>query len=134
MQCSQVFLIHVGFSYQVPKEVGKVGTESPTFIQPIAERKDGIQAMFAKQSAATSSQSFKGAKRKRSASPPKLSSPAKSVKQDHPEQMQSLESKLNTWEDDSEIEYVDPPSHMEKVTIPSRSLCRSLSERVTRRN
>ncbi|KAI6161557.1 hypothetical protein EDD17DRAFT_678525 [Pisolithus thermaeus] len=35
--------------YQVPKEVGKVGAESPTFIQPLSTRKDGIQAMFAKQ-------------------------------------------------------------------------------------
>ncbi|KAJ7781783.1 hypothetical protein DFH07DRAFT_791530 [Mycena maculata] len=35
--------------YQVPKEVGKVGTESPTFIVPVANRKDGIQAMFSKQ-------------------------------------------------------------------------------------
>src|SRR5688572_19325782 len=37
------------FSYQVPKEVGKIGTESPTYIEPVAARKDGIQAMFAKQ-------------------------------------------------------------------------------------
>jgi hypothetical protein len=37
------------YSYQVPKEVGKVGSESPTFVQPIATRKDGIEAMFAKQ-------------------------------------------------------------------------------------
>ncbi|KAJ7216202.1 hypothetical protein B0H12DRAFT_992514, partial [Mycena haematopus] len=36
-------------SYQVPKEVGKVGTESSTFIEPVANRKDGIQAMFTKQ-------------------------------------------------------------------------------------
>jgi len=35
--------------YQVPKEVGKVGTESSTFIDPISNRKDGIQAMFSKQ-------------------------------------------------------------------------------------
>ncbi|KAG2005966.1 hypothetical protein CC2G_002331 [Coprinopsis cinerea AmutBmut pab1-1] len=35
--------------YQVPKEVGKIGTESPRFIEPVATRKDGIQAMFAKQ-------------------------------------------------------------------------------------
>jgi len=35
--------------YQVPKEVGKVGTESPTFIEPVSNRKDGIQAMFMKQ-------------------------------------------------------------------------------------
>lgn len=36
-------------SYAVPKEVGKVGTESSTFIEPVAARKDGIAAMFAKQ-------------------------------------------------------------------------------------
>ncbi|KAH7882128.1 hypothetical protein F5I97DRAFT_421966 [Phlebopus sp. FC_14] len=35
--------------YQVPKEIGKVGSESATFIEPVAERKDGIQAMFARQ-------------------------------------------------------------------------------------
>ncbi|KAF5357525.1 hypothetical protein D9757_013067 [Collybiopsis confluens] len=35
--------------YQVPKEVGKVGTESSSFILPIAARKDGIEAMFSKQ-------------------------------------------------------------------------------------
>lgn len=35
--------------YQVPQDVGKVGTESSTFIEPISQRKDGIQAMFAKQ-------------------------------------------------------------------------------------
>lgn len=35
--------------YPVPMEVGKVGTQSPTFIEPISQRKDGIQAMFSKQ-------------------------------------------------------------------------------------
>ncbi|KAJ7223118.1 hypothetical protein GGX14DRAFT_657349 [Mycena pura] len=40
--------------YQVPQEVGKVGTESPTFIEPVATRKDGIQALFAKQAAVSS--------------------------------------------------------------------------------
>ena len=33
----------------MPKEVSKIGTESPTFVRPITERKDGIEAMFAKQ-------------------------------------------------------------------------------------
>lgn len=42
--------------YPVPKEVGKVGTESSTFIEPISQRKDGIEAMFAKQSRPSSSQ------------------------------------------------------------------------------
>ncbi|EJD04916.1 DUF159-domain-containing protein [Fomitiporia mediterranea MF3/22] len=36
--------------YPVPKEVGKVSAESATFIEPISKRKDGIEAMFAKQS------------------------------------------------------------------------------------
>lgn len=35
--------------YQVPQDVGKVSAESSTFIEPISQRKDGIQAMFAKQ-------------------------------------------------------------------------------------
>jgi len=35
--------------YPVPKEVGKVGAESSTFIVPISNRKDGIHAMFSKQ-------------------------------------------------------------------------------------
>ncbi|KAG1807795.1 uncharacterized protein BJ212DRAFT_1436834 [Suillus subaureus] len=54
--------------YQVPKEVGKVGAESPTFIQPVAMRKDGIEAMFAKQSTKQGGNK-EGIKRKRSPSP-----------------------------------------------------------------
>ncbi|KAF8840337.1 DUF159-domain-containing protein [Paxillus ammoniavirescens] len=52
--------------YQVPKEVGKVGTESAKFIEPIANRQDGIQAMFAKQRSRHAEASVK---RKRSPSP-----------------------------------------------------------------
>jgi len=37
-------------SYPVPPEVGKVGKESPTFIQPVSERSDGIKSFFNKQS------------------------------------------------------------------------------------
>jgi putative SOS response-associated peptidase YedK len=56
--------------YQVPKEVGKVGTESRTFIEPIANRKDGIQAMFSRQKQAQSSPTKNTSqKRKRSSSP-----------------------------------------------------------------
>jgi len=43
--------------YQVPKEVGKVGTESASFIEPITNRKDGIEAMFSKQKMTTSQES-----------------------------------------------------------------------------
>jgi putative SOS response-associated peptidase YedK len=54
--------------YQVPKEVGKVGTESPTFIEPIANRKDGIQAMFLRQKQVQTSRVREPPKRKRSSS------------------------------------------------------------------
>jgi len=35
--------------YRVPNEVGRVGTESPAYLKPINERKDGIEMMFGKQ-------------------------------------------------------------------------------------
>jgi len=38
--------------YAVPKEVGKVGVQSPTFIEPVQKRKDGIEAMFSRQAKA----------------------------------------------------------------------------------
>ncbi|KAL0573329.1 hypothetical protein V5O48_008627 [Marasmius crinis-equi] len=60
------------FSYQVPKEVGKVGTESPSYIVPISQRKDGIQAMFSKQKLSQSKNpepKSSPIKRKRSPSP-----------------------------------------------------------------
>ncbi|WVW85099.1 hypothetical protein I302_107136 [Kwoniella bestiolae CBS 10118] len=41
---------HAGLeSYPVPTEVGKIGNNSPTFIQPVSERKDGIKSFFSKQ-------------------------------------------------------------------------------------
>ncbi|KAK8864145.1 hypothetical protein IAR55_001391 [Kwoniella newhampshirensis] len=36
-------------SYPVPPEVGKIGTNSPTYIQPVSERADGIKSFFSKQ-------------------------------------------------------------------------------------
>ncbi|CCM03223.1 uncharacterized protein FIBRA_05348 [Fibroporia radiculosa] len=85
--------------YQVPKEVGKVGTESPTFVQPISERKDGIQAMFAKQKD-TSSQVSR--KRRRGEKPPKKNTESVKDAADASSSMQ----KVNVWEDDSEVEYI----------------------------
>lgn len=43
--------IRASYSYPVPKEVGRVGTNSPEFIRPISQRKGGIEALFAKQAA-----------------------------------------------------------------------------------
>jgi hypothetical protein len=53
----------------VSPDVGKVGNESPTFIEPISARKDGIMAMFASQGS-RKSKSTSPVKRKRSVSPP----------------------------------------------------------------
>lgn len=54
-------------SYAVPAEVGKVGTESPTFIEPVQKRKDGIEAMFMRQAAKATAEG--SGKRKRESSP-----------------------------------------------------------------
>jgi hypothetical protein len=40
------------YSFPVPPEVGKIGTNSPTFIEPVSERSDGIKSFFTKQSPA----------------------------------------------------------------------------------
>ena len=56
----------------MPREVGKVGTESPTFIEPVQKRKDGIEAMFTRQTKAAQAQERSDKKRKReSVSPAK---------------------------------------------------------------
>ena len=45
MQCADAGV----FSFPVPPEVGKIGKDSPTFIQPVSERSDGIKSFFQKQ-------------------------------------------------------------------------------------
>lgn len=46
--------------YAVPKEIGKIGRESSTFIEPVSKRKDGIEAMFAKQKQKKPTEAEKG--------------------------------------------------------------------------
>ncbi|KAH9976732.1 hypothetical protein BGW80DRAFT_1290117 [Lactifluus volemus] len=70
-----------------PLECWKVGAESPTFIEPVQKRKDGIEAMFMRQSKAQKSEPEppslsvdiappeKSAKRKRERSPGKSPKP-----------------------------------------------------------
>lgn len=105
-------------SYQVPKEVGKVGTESAAFIEPVAGRKDGIKAMFAKQTSSlakpSSSQpkeqpspSPSSVKRKRVATPP--DEDAKEAKFGVTQKRPKIE-KLDTWEDHDQIEYLGTSS------------------------
>ncbi|KZT23040.1 DUF159-domain-containing protein [Neolentinus lepideus HHB14362 ss-1] len=118
---------HCCISYQVPKEVGKTGTESPSFIQPISQRKDGIESMFAK-AKQKQIQSANKLKRKRSSSPllaelfPDLSQES-NVKQEsgdavklESQEATSSKTKLNTWEDD-ELEYTDdePKAHSQPM-------------------
>lgn len=147
-------------SYQVPKEVGKVGTESPTFIQPIAQRKDGIQAMFAKQKtsklaspattpASSQSQSqsqpqpqpqlqsrsqpstslVKDKKRKRSMSPPKIYDKHETTTTTRKEKDGGAKKKkvekavISTWEDDSDIECIDPPTKNHLSSPVEKQVC-----------
>ena len=65
-------------SYAVPGEVGKVGVESPTFVEPVQKRKDGIEAMFMRQAKAKESASaaVAGTGNKRKHEPVSSPSPA----------------------------------------------------------
>ncbi|KZS89378.1 DUF159-domain-containing protein [Sistotremastrum niveocremeum HHB9708] len=81
--------------YQVPKEMGKVGTESPAFIEPVSERKDGIESMFKKQIARSPSKNTK--------SPP--SSPTK-----REEKMKSEVIEIDDIEDVKDVKDEGSPS------------------------
>ena len=67
------FTNHDTNSYPVTPDVGKVGNESSTFVEPISKRKDGIEAMFASQGSQKPKTS--PAKRKRSTSLPPAKKP-----------------------------------------------------------
>ncbi|THU97899.1 DUF159-domain-containing protein [Dendrothele bispora CBS 962.96] len=101
--------------YQVPKEVGKVGTESSTFIQPISARKDGIQAMFSKQ-------------RAQKAAPDSISSQSVQNKRKHQETAASTTETMKTDEEftpvkvessDDEIEIIEKPPNSKKLKVES---------------
>jgi hypothetical protein len=134
-------------SYAVPQGVGKVGTESPTFIEPVQKRKDGIEAMFMRQSKApksephTPSSSFavisppstKKGKRKRERSPVETmtggsqaaatSPSAKHVKAEDPVKPEVIEVEdVDASEADSEVEILTGP--LESVRHLSNSLSR----------
>jgi hypothetical protein len=99
--------------------VGKVGAESPTFVEPVSQRRDGIQAMFARQLDRNASPSMSQAspsKRKRNHSADPVAAPSKRLQlevielcEDDSEDTPRVE-KMNTWEDDSDIEYIDRPA------------------------
>ncbi|KAJ7179635.1 hypothetical protein C8R46DRAFT_1212172 [Mycena filopes] len=110
--------------YQVPKEVGKVGTESSTFIEPVANRKDGIQAMFSKQKEAQAASPKKSTPKPRAKvesdddgievvdGPSKGMGKGKERETQHRAAPASATKKRRRADDDSdsEIEVVDGPS------------------------
>ncbi|KAF8200355.1 hypothetical protein BJ912DRAFT_948849 [Pholiota molesta] len=88
--------------YAVSKEVGKVGTESPSFIKPVAERRDGIKAMFSKQATASPSKTPTTSQKRKSETSP---SPSR-VKDEEAETTESTSrpskrTKTEKKEDDS---------------------------------
>lgn len=104
--------------YRVPKEVGKVGAESPAFIEPVSERKDGIEAMFARQKEGPKAAGSPGKKRKRSVSP--VPGPSNTSETHVKSEVQPDAEKVNAWEDNMKIEYVDEKAkELEKTPEPS---------------
>jgi hypothetical protein len=88
----------------VPKEVGKVGIESQKLIEPVAERSDGIKAMFKKQ------ETTKIEEQTDASSLP--NSPTKRKRIDEGQQSNELPApkqvkieKIDAWEDNTHLEY-----------------------------
>jgi hypothetical protein len=110
----------------VPKEVGKVGTESAKFIQPVAQREDGIKAMFAKQTskAAPAMKSSKHPETGSSRSPKGKRKRKGNEKQhndlededDRPKESKLV--KIDSWEDSDVVEYTDnKPEEVSEQTL-----------------
>ncbi|KAK7441711.1 hypothetical protein VKT23_016376 [Stygiomarasmius scandens] len=99
--------------YQVPKEVGKVGTESSTFIQPISERKDGIQAMFLKQKSQKVASSS--------------SSSPKNVQNKRKREESSAKGPVKVESSDDEIEIIEKPSPPKRPKVESTPKSKSLT-------
>lgn len=72
--------------YPVPPEVGKIGNNSPTFIEPVSQRSDGIKSFFQKQAAspAKGSQTKLGVQSPSKPAKHGASSPVKPVKEEKP--------------------------------------------------
>ncbi|KAI9061243.1 DUF159-domain-containing protein [Trametes sanguinea] len=132
--------------YQVPKEVGKIGTESPTFVQPIQHRKDGIQALFAKQQRGASHAGSNSVVKATPSSPRTPSRPGTKrsalptdMAAAKPEEVGATPTKkpkvekVNAWEDDSDIEYIDDPTSSNRnPTGERKKQISSLLNKVTR--
>lgn len=107
--------------YPVPTEVGKVGTESPAFINPVSERKDGILAMFARQKEGTGAKAAvsPAKKRKRSTTPVPVPGPSNSSESHANSEAQPDAENINAWEDGSNVQdYDEKVKELEKTPEP----------------
>ena len=121
-----VIALAADISYPVPPEVGKVGKESPTFIQPVSERSDGIKSFFNKQSPAKSNAKAELETTKSSTS----TRPKESVKEEVKEEAkmkvdpEGIKSEITPKDeekglgDDSNAPNPDPSSDIEMVNSP----------------
>lgn len=100
--------------------MGKVGTESPAFIEPIAMRKDGIQAMFSKQKQSQTKPKAEDDKsivsKKRARSP----SPVKPVK-DEGEAPAKKTKREDVKQEDTKRDDVEPGPSQDRRPSPSKS-------------
>ena len=106
-------------SYAVPQEVGRVGVESPTFIEPVEKRKDGIEALFSRQTAthkasgSTSASPAARGKRKREPSPLETKTATDIVKADPIDVDASSDSDVEILRGPVRVSstFVFPPTH-----------------------
>ncbi|KAF8310790.1 DUF159-domain-containing protein [Clavulina sp. PMI_390] len=89
--------------YPVPKEVGKVGAEDPSFVRPVSERKDGIEAMFKRQVAGSSSSKLKTTSSPSSSQPSQMTAGSSS----HPSPTSPSISKVKKEADSDFVEIIE---------------------------
>ena len=114
----------------MPKEVGKVGTESSTFIEPIMKRKDGIKAMFSKQKQA---QTAKGSTKAETLSPSGSQTKRKHGTDSEyegvsPKKTRMTKQKVPDDGRDSDIEIMAAPVPVCTITGPLIICCRRVGE------
>ena len=107
--------------YQVPQEVGKVGNDSPTFVQPIAARADGIQALFARQLASASAADRTPHAAGTVKPPPPVPSPSSSSTDVNPSRRARARDAYTSPgpEADTEIEEITPPRKKPRLAAPT---------------
>ena len=87
-------------SFPVAPEVGKIGNNSPTFIQPVSERSDGIKSFFQKQQASPA-KPMPTSKAGKSSTPTKpQEKPAFNKKEEIKAEVDGIESKIEEGDEE----------------------------------